>query len=45
MHELTNARSSPLDELTERERGVSRYITHGMSNADIVAHLVRNELR
>jgi NarL family two-component system response regulator LiaR len=39
MRELTDARSSPLDELTEREREVLTYIAQGMSNAEIAARL------
>jgi NarL family two-component system response regulator LiaR len=39
MRELTDARSSPLDELTEREREVLTYIAQGMSNAEVAARL------
>jgi two-component system, NarL family, response regulator LiaR len=43
VQELTNARSSPLDELTEREREVLALIARGMNNADIAARLVIGE--
>lgn len=43
MQELTATRSSPLDELTEREREVLTCIAHGMSNAEIAQHLIIGE--
>jgi NarL family two-component system response regulator LiaR len=43
MHELTGARSSPLDILTEREREVLTCIARGMSNAAIADHLIIGE--
>jgi NarL family two-component system response regulator LiaR len=43
MRELTSAHTSPLDELTEREREVLACIAHGMSNADIAAQLIIGE--
>lgn len=43
MRELTQTRTSPLDELTEREREVLACIARGMSNAEIARHLVIGE--
>ncbi len=43
MLELTGARSSPLDILTEREREVLTCIARGMSNAAIADHLIIGE--
>ena len=43
MHELSGARSSPLDELTEREREVLACIARGMSNAAIADRLIIGE--
>ncbi|MFV9504511.1 MAG: response regulator [Oscillochloridaceae bacterium umkhey_bin13] len=43
MQELTSARSSPLDLLTEREREVLSCIARGMSNAAIADHLIIGE--
>lgn len=43
MQELTGARASPLDELTERERDVLVLIARGMSNVDIANQLIIGE--
>ena len=43
MQELSGARNSPLDQLTERERDVLACIARGMSNAVIADHLVVGE--
>lgn len=43
MQELTGARSSPLDELTEREKEVLTCIARGMSNAEIAGALIIGE--
>ncbi|MGQ9925380.1 MAG: response regulator [Chloroflexaceae bacterium] len=43
MQELSGARSSPLDLLTEREREVLACIARGMSNAAIAEHLIIGE--
>lgn len=43
MQELTVTRSSPLDELTERERDVLACIAQGMNNAEIATFLTIGE--
>ncbi len=43
MHELTAARTSPLDELTDREREVLTCIARGMNNAEIANYLTIGE--
>lgn len=43
MHELNNTRTSPLDELTDREREVLACIAQGMSNAVIAERLIITE--
>lgn len=43
MQELSGARNSPLDQLTEREREVLACIARGMSNMMIADHLVVGE--
>jgi len=43
MQELSGARNSPLDQLTEREREVLACIARGMSNTMIADHLVVGE--
>lgn len=43
MHELTDSHTSPLDQLTEREREVLGCIARGMSNAEIANHLIIGE--
>jgi two-component system, NarL family, response regulator LiaR len=43
MQELSGTRTSPLDDLTERERDVLTCIAQGMSNAEIANRLVISE--